>query len=74
MLELKNITPLLLQKYGLLPTRISIGEGGPSSIGLNSSIPYYSEFVSMMESPQITDYIRQAIEQVYDGANCQSKL
>jgi multiple sugar transport system substrate-binding protein len=75
MLEPKNITPLL-QKYGLLPTRISIGEG-PSSIGLNSSIPYYSELVSMIkightrpnipEFPQITDYIRQAIEQVYNG-------
>jgi multiple sugar transport system substrate-binding protein len=78
MLEPKNITPLLLQKYGLLPARISIGAGS-SSIGLNSSIPLIIlNWVSMIkightrpnipEFPQITDYIRQAIEQVYNGA------
>ena len=50
MLEPKIITPML-QKYGLLPTRESIGEG-PSSIALNSSIPYYPELISMIKIGQ----------------------
>jgi multiple sugar transport system substrate-binding protein len=75
MLEPKIITPML-QKYGLLPTRVSIGEG-PSSIAINSSIPYYPELVSMIkigqtrpnipEFPQISSNIRQAIDQIYNG-------
>jgi multiple sugar transport system substrate-binding protein len=75
MLEPKIITPML-QKYGLLPTRVSIGEG-PSSIALNSSIPYYPELISMIkightrpnipEFPQISNNIRQAIDQIYSG-------
>ncbi|MFL6319298.1 MAG: extracellular solute-binding protein [Nitrososphaeraceae archaeon] len=77
MLEPKIITPML-QKYGLLPTRVSIGEG-PSSIAINSSIPYYPELVSMIkigqtrpnipEFPQISSNIRQAIDQIYNGTN-----
>jgi multiple sugar transport system substrate-binding protein len=75
MLEPKIITPML-QKYGLLPTRVSIGEG-PSSIALNSSIPYYPELISMIkightrpnipEFPQISNNIRQALDQIYNG-------
>jgi multiple sugar transport system substrate-binding protein len=75
MLEPKIIGPML-QKYGLLPTRISLGEG-PSSIALNSSIPYYAELVSMIkigktrpnipEFPQISENIKQAIDQIYNG-------
>jgi multiple sugar transport system substrate-binding protein len=75
MLEPKIITPML-QKYGLLPTRESIGEG-PSSIALNSSIPYYPELISMIkigqtrpnipEFPQISNNIRQALDQIYNG-------
>jgi multiple sugar transport system substrate-binding protein len=75
MLKPKIITPML-QKYGLLPTRVSIGEG-PSSIALNSSIPYYPELVPMIkightrpnipEFPQISNNIRQALEQIYNG-------
>jgi multiple sugar transport system substrate-binding protein len=77
MLEPKIITPML-QKYGLLPTRVSIGEG-PLSIALNSSIPYYPELVSMIkigqtrpnipEFPQIASNIKQAIDQIYNGTN-----
>ena len=68
----------MLQKYGLLPTRVSIGEG-PSSIAINSSIPYYPELVSMIkigqtrpniaEFPQISSDIRQAIDQIYNATN-----
>jgi multiple sugar transport system substrate-binding protein len=75
MLEPKIISPMLT-KYGLLPSRISIGEG-PSSTALNSSIPYYAQLVSMIqightrpnipEFPQITNNIKEAIDQVYNG-------
>jgi multiple sugar transport system substrate-binding protein len=77
MLEPKIIAPML-QKYGLLPTRVSIGEG-PSSIALNSSIPYYHELVSMIkigqtrpnipEFPEISSNINQAIDQIYNGTS-----
>ena len=77
MLKPKIIAPML-QKYGLLPTRVSIGEG-PSSIALNSSIPYYPELVSMIkigqtrpnipEFSEISSNINQAIDQIYNGTS-----
>jgi multiple sugar transport system substrate-binding protein len=75
MLEPKIISPMLA-KYGLLPSRISIGEG-PSSSTLNSAIPYYAKLVSMIqightrpnipEFPQIADNLKEAIDQIYNG-------
>jgi multiple sugar transport system substrate-binding protein len=77
MLKPKIIAPML-QKFGLLPTRVSIGEG-PTSIAFNSSIPYYPELVSMIkigqtrpnipEFPDISNTINQAIDQIYNGTS-----
>src|SRR5215217_5568612 len=57
------------QKYGLLPTQISIGEGSPYSSQLNQTVPYYNQLVSMMdiqgvrpnmpEYPQIAIHVRE---------------
>jgi multiple sugar transport system substrate-binding protein len=62
------------EKYGLLPTQTSIGEG-PYSANLGKTIPYYDKLVSMLkvgrfgpnipEQPQIADHIRQALDEVF---------
>jgi multiple sugar transport system substrate-binding protein len=75
MLEPKIITPFY-EKYGLLPTQISIGDGDYSA-NLSKSIPYYDELISMLqlrgvrpnipEFPQIADHIRQALDEVFYG-------
>jgi multiple sugar transport system substrate-binding protein len=69
------LTPML-QKEGYLPTQKPIGEGHYAAI-LNASIPYYREMISMIpighsrpnipEYPQISDNIKQAIDEVYYG-------
>ena len=63
-------------KFGWLPTRIPIGNG-PYSGGLTNTIPYFEQLISMLttararpnipEYPQISDYILEAINQVYNG-------
>jgi multiple sugar transport system substrate-binding protein len=63
-------------KYGLLPTQIPIGNG-PYAVDLDKTIPYYDELISMLstararpnipEYPQISEYILEAINQVYNG-------
>ncbi|MDQ3984590.1 MAG: hypothetical protein M3222_05510 [Thermoproteota archaeon] len=75
MLDPKIFAPLN-QKYGYLPTQISIGEG-PYSEQLRKSIPYYEELISMIsigrtrpsvhEYPEIANHIKQAIDEVYYG-------
>jgi multiple sugar transport system substrate-binding protein len=75
MVEPKIITPFY-EKYGLLPTQISIGDGEYSA-NLSKSIPYYDELISMLqlrgvrpnipEYPQIADHIRQALDDVFYG-------
>jgi multiple sugar transport system substrate-binding protein len=65
-----------LERYGYLPTQLPIGEGIYSS-QLEKSNPFYHEMISLIptglsrpsipEYPQITDHIRQAIDQVYYG-------
>ncbi|HET6727550.1 MAG TPA: extracellular solute-binding protein [Nitrososphaeraceae archaeon] len=75
MVEPKIITPFY-EKYGLLPTQISIGDGEYSA-NLSKSIPYYDELISMLqlrgvrpnipEYPQIADHIRQALDEVLYG-------
>jgi len=75
MVEPKIITPFY-EKYGLLPTQISIGDGDYSA-NLSKSIPYYDELISMLqlrgvrpnipEYPQIADHIRQALDDVFYG-------
>jgi multiple sugar transport system substrate-binding protein len=67
------LTPML-QQEGYLPTQKPIGEGRYAS-QLNSTIPYYSELVSMIpqghsrpnipEYPQIAENIKQAIDEVF---------
>jgi multiple sugar transport system substrate-binding protein len=63
-------------KFGWLPTRISIGNGAYSG-GLTNTIPYFEQLISMLttararpnipEYPPISDYILEAINQVYNG-------
>jgi multiple sugar transport system substrate-binding protein len=63
-------------KYGWLPTQIPIGNG-PYAGDLNNTIPYYEELISMLstararpnipEYQQISGYILEAINQVYNG-------
>ena len=75
MVEPKIITPFY-EKYGLLPTQISIGDGEYSA-NLSKSIPYYDELISMLqlrgvrpnipEFPQIADHLRQALDEVLYG-------
>jgi multiple sugar transport system substrate-binding protein len=76
MLEPEIFAPWL-QRYGYLPTQVSIGEG-PYSTQLRQSIPYYQEMISMIEvggsRPSIPEYseianhIKQAIDEVFSGA------
>jgi multiple sugar transport system substrate-binding protein len=68
----KIITPFY-EKYGLLPTQVSIGDGEYSA-NLSNTIPYYSQLISMLqlkgvrpnipEFPQIAEHIRQALDEV----------
>jgi multiple sugar transport system substrate-binding protein len=76
MLEPEIFAPWL-QRYGYLPTQLSIGEG-PYSTQLRQSIPYYQEMISMIEvggsRPSIPEYseiathIKQAMDEVFSGA------
>ena len=73
MVDPEILTPML-QQEGYLPTQKPIGEGNYSS-QLNSTIPYYSELISMIpegnsrpnipEYPQIAENIKQAIDEVF---------
>ncbi|MGZ5549372.1 MAG: extracellular solute-binding protein [Nitrososphaeraceae archaeon] len=82
MLEPDVLIPMLLQ-HGYLPTQKSIGEG-PYSEKLKSTIPYYEELVSLIslgkgrpnipEYPIVTEHIRNAIEQVYNGMDPKQAL
>jgi multiple sugar transport system substrate-binding protein len=73
MVDPQILTPML-QQEGYLPTQKPIGEGAYAS-QLNSTIPYYSELVSMIpnahsrpnipEYPQIAENIKQAIDEVF---------
>jgi multiple sugar transport system substrate-binding protein len=75
MVDPQVLTPML-QIEGYLPTQKPIGEG-PYAANLNSSIPYYKEMISMIpighsrpnipEYPQISDNIKQAVDEVYYG-------
>jgi multiple sugar transport system substrate-binding protein len=72
MVDPKIITPFY-EKYGLLPTQVSIGDGEYSA-NLSKTIPYYDQLISMLqlkgvrpnipEFPQIADHIRQALDEV----------
>jgi multiple sugar transport system substrate-binding protein len=63
-------------KYGWLPTQIPIGNG-PYARDLTNTIPYFEELISTLstararpnipEYPQISEYILEAINQVYNG-------
>lgn len=63
-------------KYGWLPTQIPI-DNGPYARDLDKTIQYYDELIAMLstararpnipEYPQISDYILEAINQVYNG-------
>jgi multiple sugar transport system substrate-binding protein len=63
-------------QFGLLPTQIPIGNG-PYATDLDKTIPYYDELISMLsiararpnvpEYPEISEYILEAINQVYNG-------
>jgi multiple sugar transport system substrate-binding protein len=76
MLEPKVLAPWL-EKYGYLPTQTPIGEG-PYSTQLVQSIPYYQEMISLIELgrsrpsipeyPQITNHIKQAMDEVFSGS------
>jgi multiple sugar transport system substrate-binding protein len=71
-LDPKIITPFY-EKYGFLPTQISIGDGEYSA-NLSKTIPYYDQLISMLqlkgvrpnipEFPQIAEHIRQALDEV----------
>lgn len=66
----------MLEENGYLSTQLVIGEE-PYLSGLDETIPYYKEMVSMVELgrqrpsveeyPQVAEHIRQAIEDVYYG-------
>jgi multiple sugar transport system substrate-binding protein len=68
-----NLAPWLA-RYGYLPTQLDIGEGTFAN-ELRQHNPFYDEMVSMIptglsrpsipEYPQISDNIREAIEEVY---------
>ena len=72
MVDPKIITPFY-EKYGLLPTQVSIGDG-EYSVNLSKTIPYYNQLISMLqlkgvrpnipEFPQIAEHIRQALDEV----------
>jgi len=71
-----------LRDLGYLPTQQVLGDG-PSSRPLKESVPYFEEMVSMIplggsrpsipEYPEISEYIHQAIQQVYNGTAISSK-
>lgn len=71
-----DILAPMLEKYAYLPTQKPIAEGQYSA-QLAKTIPYYKELISMLsighsrpsipEYPQISDNIRQAIDEVYLG-------
>jgi multiple sugar transport system substrate-binding protein len=81
-LEPNVLIPMLLQQ-GYLPTQKSIGEGQYAA-KLKSTIPYYEELVSLIslgkgrpnipEYPIVAEHIRNAIEQVYNGADPKQAL
>jgi multiple sugar transport system substrate-binding protein len=64
-------------KYGWLPTHILPIGNGPYATDLNNKIPYFGELISMLstararpnipEYPQISEYMLEAINQVYNG-------
>jgi multiple sugar transport system substrate-binding protein len=72
-LEPKILVPYLA-KHGNLPTQVPIGEGAYSS-ELSRSVPYYEELISMIQIgrirpsipmyPEISDHIRQALDEVF---------
>jgi multiple sugar transport system substrate-binding protein len=72
MVDPKIITPFY-EKYGLLPTQVSIGDGEYSA-NLSKTIPYYDQLISMLqlkgvrpnipEFPQIAEHLRQALDEV----------
>jgi multiple sugar transport system substrate-binding protein len=77
MMKPKILSPWIA-KSGYLPTQITIGEGaGPYAEQLRRAIPYYDGLITMLkvahnrpsipEYPEISDNIREAIEQVYNG-------
>ncbi len=71
-----------LRDMGYLPTQHVLGDG-PASQPLKESVPYYEEMVSMIslggsrpnipEYSEISEYIHQAIQQVYNGTAASSK-
>ena len=75
MLKPEILTRLLLD-VGYIPTQVPIGEGSYAA-QMRLSIPYYDKMVSMLsigherpnipEYPQIADYLKQAIDDVYYG-------
>jgi multiple sugar transport system substrate-binding protein len=75
MLRPDILTPMLLD-VGYIPTQVPIGEGSYAA-QMRQSIPYYDQMVSMLsighvrpnipEYPQIADYLKQAIDDVYYG-------
>lgn len=72
MVDPKIITPFY-EKYGLMPTQVSIGDGEYSA-NLSKTIPYYDQLISMLqlkgvrpnipEFPQLAEHIRQALDEV----------
>jgi multiple sugar transport system substrate-binding protein len=81
MTEPQILSPFL-QDGSYLPTQHVLGDG-PSSQPLKESVPYFEEMVSIIpfggsrpnipEYPEISEYIHQAIHQVYNGSAASSK-
>jgi multiple sugar transport system substrate-binding protein len=75
LVEPKILAPYLAA-HSNLPTQIPIGEG-PYARDLNATTPYYDDLINMLkaarnrpsipEYPEISENIRQAIEQIYNG-------
>jgi multiple sugar transport system substrate-binding protein len=75
LVEPKLLAPYLAS-HSNLPTQVSIGEGTYARY-LNETTPYYDGLITMLkvahnrpsipEYPEISDNIREAIEQVYNG-------
>jgi multiple sugar transport system substrate-binding protein len=65
-----------LEELGFLPTQIAIGEGALRT-KTSSSFPYYDEMISVIplggirpsipEYPQVAQYIKEALDEVYYG-------
>jgi multiple sugar transport system substrate-binding protein len=80
MTEPQILSPFL-QDGSYLPTQHVLGDG-PSSQPLKESVPYFEEMVSIIpfggsrpnipEYPEISEYIHQAIHQVYNGSAASS--